>query len=82
MRWIIAAVGIALAEKHLRQRFGAEVCDHRVFGICSDGDLMEGLSNEASALAGHLGLGRLIVLYDDNHISIEGNTEIHRISNI
>ena len=66
------AVGIAIAEKHLRARFGAEVCDHHVFGICSDGDLMEGISHEAASLAGHLQLGRLVFVYDDNHITIDG----------
>jgi transketolase len=70
------AVGIALAEKHMRQRFGPEVCDHRVFGICSDGDLMEGISHEAASLAGHLQLGRLVFVYDDNHITIDGDTAL------
>ncbi|MGQ0823855.1 MAG: transketolase [Actinomycetota bacterium] len=70
------AVGIALAEKHLRQRFGAELCDHHVFGICSDGDLMEGVSHEAASLAGHFQLGRLVLVYDDNHITIDGPTEL------
>src|SRR5689334_2897105 len=70
------AVGFAIAEKHLRARFGAEVCDHRVFGICSDGDLMEGVSHEAASLAGHLQLGRLVFVYDDNHITIDGDTAL------
>jgi transketolase len=70
------AVGMALAERFLRERFGAEVQDHRIFGICSDGDLMEGVSSEAASIAGHLGLGRLIFLYDDNHISIDGDTAL------
>src|SRR6476619_7388739 len=70
------AVGIALAEKHMRERFGPDVCDHRVFGICSDGDLMEGISHEASSLAGHLQLGRLVLVYDDNHITIDGDTAL------
>jgi transketolase len=70
------AVGMALAERFLRERYGAEVMDHRVFGICSDGDLMEGVSAEAASLAGHLGLGRLVFLYDDNHISIDGDTAL------
>jgi len=70
------AVGMAMAERFLRERYGAEVVDHRVFGICSDGDLMEGVSAEAASLAGHLGLGRLIFLYDDNHISIDGDTAL------
>ena len=67
---------MALAEAHLRQRFGPEVSDHHVFAICSDGDLEEGISHEAASLAGHLGLGRLVYVYDDNHISIDGPTEL------
>ena len=70
------AVGFAIDEKHLRERFGAEVCDHRVFGICSDGDFMEGISHEAASLAGHLKLGRMVFVYDDNHITIDGPTEL------
>ena len=70
------AVGIAIAEKNLRARFGPDVCDHRVFGICSDGDLMEGISHEAGSLAGHLQLGRLVFVYDDNHITIDGDTAL------
>jgi transketolase len=69
-------VGMALAERFLRERYGAEVMDHRVFAICSDGDLMEGVSAEAASLAGHLGLGRLIYLYDDNRITIDGDTSL------
>jgi transketolase len=69
-------VGIALAEANLRARFGAELFDHHVFAICSDGDLEEGVSHEAASLAGHLGLGRLVYVYDDNHISIDGPTEL------
>ncbi|MGH8999120.1 MAG: transketolase [Acidimicrobiia bacterium] len=69
-------VGMAIAEAHLRARFGTDVCDHRIFAICSDGDLSEGLSHEAASLAGHLGLGRLVYVYDDNHISIDGPTEL------
>src|SRR5207248_2980423 len=69
-------VGIGITEAHLRQRFGSEVCDHRVFVICSDGDLEEGVSHEAASLAGHLGLGRLVYIYDDNHITIDGPTEL------
>ncbi|MGH8971667.1 MAG: transketolase [Acidimicrobiia bacterium] len=69
-------VGMAIAEAHLRARFGAEVCDHRTFAICSDGDLMEGVSHEAASLAGHLQLGRLVYVYDDNHITIDGQTEL------
>ncbi|MDQ3946555.1 MAG: transketolase, partial [Actinomycetota bacterium] len=69
-------VGMAIAEEHLRSRFGPEVCDHRTFAICSDGDLMEGVSHEAASLAGHLKLGRLVYVYDDNHITIDGKTEL------
>jgi transketolase len=69
-------VGLGLAERMLRARFGAELTDHHTFVVCSDGDLMEGISHEAASLAGHLGLGRLIYVYDDNHITIDGPTEI------
>jgi transketolase len=69
-------VGMAIAEANLRARFGADLCDHRIFAICSDGDLSEGVSHEAASLAGHLGLGRLVYVYDDNHITIDGPTEI------
>jgi transketolase len=69
-------VGMGVAERYLRSRFGPEVVDHHTFVICSDGDLMEGISHEAASLAGHLGLGRLIYVYDDNHITIDGPTEI------
>jgi len=68
------AVGLAAAEAHLRAIFGAELVDHRTFVFAGDGDLMEGVASEAASLAGHLGLGRLVVLYDDNEISIEGST--------
>ena len=67
-------VGMAIAERFLRERYGREVQDHRVFGIVSDGDLMEGVAAEAASLAGHLGLGRIVYLYDDNHISLDGPT--------
>jgi transketolase len=67
---------MAMAEEHLRAQFGAEVCDHHTFVICSDGDLQEGISHEAASLAGHQGLGRLIVVWDDNHITIDGVTEL------
>jgi transketolase len=70
------AVGMALAERFLRERYGSEVQDHHIFGICSDGDLMEGISGEAASIAGHLGLGHLVFLYDDNHISIDGDTAL------
>jgi transketolase len=70
------AAGMALAERWLRARFGPELVDHHTFVICSDGDLMEGISHEAASLAGHLGLGRLIYVYDDNHITIDGPTSL------
>ncbi len=73
------AVGLAMAERHLAARFnrkGYEIVDHFTFMMCGDGDMMEGISSEAASLAGHLGLGRLICIYDDNKISIEGSTEI------
>jgi transketolase len=73
---ISTAVGMALAERHLAARFGKSLVDHRTWVICSDGDLQEGVSHEAASLAGHLGLGKLTVLWDDNHISIDGDTAI------
>jgi transketolase len=69
-------VGMGLVEANLRARFGPDVCDHHTFVFCGDGDLEEGLSHEAGSLAGHLGLGRLVYVYDDNHISIDGRTEL------
>lgn len=72
-------VGMAIAEAHLAQvynRPGHEIIDHYTYAIVTDGDLMEGVASEAASLAGHLSLGKLIYLYDDNHISIEGSTEI------
>jgi transketolase len=69
-------VGMAMAERFLRDRYGRDACDHRVFALCSDGDLMEGVSAEAASLAGHLGLGRLVYLYDDNRITIDGPTDL------
>jgi transketolase len=69
-------VGMALAERFLRERYGTDVIDHHIYAIVSDGDLMEGIASEAASLAGHLGLGRLIYLYDDNDISLDGPTEL------
>ena len=73
---IATAVGMALAERMLNARFGDELVDHRTYVFAGDGDLMEGVSHEACSLAGHLKLNRLIVLYDDNHISIDGATSL------
>lgn len=73
---VSTAPGFALAERMLNARFGDELVNHRTFVIASDGDLMEGISHEASSLAGHLKLGRLIVYYDDNKISIDGSTDL------
>lgn len=70
------AVGFALAERILNARFGDDLVDHYTYVIASDGDLMEGISHESCALAGHLKLGKLIVLYDDNGITIDGPTEL------
>ena len=68
-------VGMAIAAKHMEARFereGSGLFDHRIFAICSDGDLMEGISHEAASIAGHLGIGNLIYLYDDNHVTLDG----------
>lgn len=76
---ISTAVGLALAERKLAAEFnrdGHTLIDHYTYVLASDGDLMEGVSGEASSLAGHWGLGKLIVLWDDNHISIDGNTAL------
>ena len=76
---ISTAVGMAIAESHLAAVFnrpGFEIVDHYTFGICSDGDLMEGIAQEACSLAGHLKLGKLIFLYDDNGITIDGRTDL------
>ena len=76
------AVGMAIAERFLRENFGAELCDHWIYGICGDGDLMEGISYEAASIAGHLRLGRLIFLWDDNNITIDGDTDISHSENV
>ncbi len=73
------AVGMAIAEKYLAAHFnrpGHEIVNYKIYGICSDGDLMEGISAEAASLAGFLGLNNIVFLYDNNHITIEGPTEI------
>src|SRR5579884_1510373 len=69
---LATAVGMAIAERHMAAAFGSEIVDHRTYVLASDGDLMEGVSQEAIALAGHLKLNKLIVLFDDNGISIDG----------
>ncbi|HEY4428870.1 MAG TPA: transketolase [Solirubrobacteraceae bacterium] len=73
------AVGMAIAERFLDDRFnrpGREVVDHNFYVICSDGDLMEGISQEAASIAGHFALGKLVVCYDENHITIDGTTSL------
>jgi transketolase len=70
------AIGMAIAEEHLRSVFGADLVDHRTWAFVSDGDLMEGISYETASLAGHLGLGKVTYVYDDNEISIDGSTDI------
>src|SRR5262249_5098 len=70
------SVGMALAERLLAAEFGDEIVDHHTYVLASDGDLMEGVSHEAASLAGHLGLNKLIVLYDDNPLSIDGPPEL------
>ena len=69
-------VGMAIAETKLSAQFGSDLINHHTYGFVSDGDLVEGVSSEAASLAGHLGLGKLIYLYDDNEISIEGSTDL------
>ena len=73
---IAMCTGLALGERMLNARFGDELIDHHTFTIAGDGDMQEGVSAEAASLAGHLKLGRLIAFYDDNHISIEGDTAV------
>ena len=73
------AVGMAIARDYLGALFNKDdikIIDHGIWGICSDGDLMEGISHEAASLAGHLKLGKFVFFYDDNHITIDGNTSI------
>jgi transketolase len=76
------SVGMAIAERFVRTRFGRDLCDHRTFVIAGDGCFMEGVSHEAASLAGHLGLGRLMAFYDDNHITIDGPTELAYNDNV
>ena len=76
---LMNAVGMAIAEAHMAAIFNTKeysLIDHYTYVFCSDGDFMEGASNEAASIAGHFGLGKLIVLYDNNHITIEGNTSL------
>ncbi|MFL6734841.1 MAG: transketolase [Sphingomicrobium sp.] len=75
---LATAVGMAMAERHLNAVYGDELVDHRTYVIAGDGCLMEGINHEAVGLAGHLKLGRLIVLWDDNNITIDGSTELSR----
>jgi transketolase len=69
-------VGMAIAERMLREQYGPELCDHRTWVLCSDGDLMEGVASEAASLAGHLKLDRLTLIWDDNKITIDGRTDL------
>jgi transketolase len=73
---LATAVGMAIAERNMAARFGKSLVDHRTWVIASDGDMMEGISHEAAALAGHLALSKLTVMYDDNHVSIDGDTAL------
>ncbi len=75
---VAMAVGMAIAERHLNAAYGDELVDHRTFVIAGDGCLMEGVNHEAAGLAGNLRLGRLIVLWDDNKITIDGSTDLSR----
>jgi transketolase len=75
---LASAVGMAIAERHLNAVYGDELVDHRTYVIAGDGCLMEGINHEAVGLAGHLKLGRLIVLWDDNKITIDGSTDLSR----
>jgi transketolase len=75
---LATAVGMAIAERHLNSVYGDDLVDHRTWVIAGDGCLMEGIHHEAAGLAGHLKLGRLIVLWDDNRITIDGSTDLSR----
>src|SRR5262245_15293387 len=75
------SVGMAMAERILRHQFGPEVVDHHIFVIAGDGCLQEGVSHEAASLAGHLGLGKSVAIYDNNHITIDGSTSLSSSDN-
>jgi len=79
---VAMAVGMAIAERHLNAVYGDDLVDHRIYVIAGDGDLMEGVNHEAAGLAGHLELGRLIVLWDDNRITIDGSTDLSRSEDV
>mmetsp|Transcript_1516 Transcript_1516/g.2227 ORF Transcript_1516/g.2227 Transcript_1516/m.2227 type:complete len:721 (+) Transcript_1516:289-2451(+) len=79
---IANAVGMAMAERHLAATYGDEIMNHSTYVLCGDGCLQEGVSSEACSLAGHLGLGKLCVLYDDNSITIDGSTDLSFTENI
>ena len=79
---LATAVGIAIAERHLNAIYGDDLVDHRTYVIAGDGCLMEGINHEAVGLAGHLKLGRLIVLWDDNKITIDGSTDLSRSEDV
>ena len=76
---IANAVGMAMAEKRIAAMFnrpGYDLINHNIYAVCGDGDMMEGISHEAASIAGHLGLGSIVLIYDDNHICIEGDTNL------
>jgi transketolase len=79
---LATAVGMAIAERNMAARFGKSLVDHRTWVVVSDDDMMEGISHEASALAGHLGLSKLTVLYDDNRVPIDGETSPARSDDV
>src|SRR4051794_3993561 len=76
------SVGMAIAERRLRSQFGEDVINHHTFVIAGDGCFMEGISHEAASIAGHQRLGKLICVYDDNHITIDGNTSLTYSDNV
>ena len=78
-KWVVNAVGMAISQKYLADRYNKKefpIFDHMIYTICGDGCLQEGVSGEASSLAGHLGLDNLVIIYDDNQITIDGNTSL------